>query len=597
MLRQELKGRDMSRQTVRAVALENLLAGLRLGLFPDSAKVEADAGALSRIANWRAVAELSRFHHVHGLLLRGLQTLPGLLAASGIEAELRAAHKRQVLGGMRQLGALRQVLDCFAEQGEPCLVLKGLPLSARLYGTPFARHSVDVDLLVDNGSFAACRQMLLARGFRTSPDYRETPVRRRWDAMTGKTQTLYHGDGAARVAVELHWRLLANSHYIDTTFNSLYERRSSTRIGSVYIPMLCEADEFVYLMCHGVGHHWRRLKWLADVALLLAAMDEDQYSRVAERCGAARIDAVLESTVGACRGAFQVQPPACSASRRGRRRAAVVLRSLPRTWRSGAMPPFWWKVPLRLALKPSTRFAYHEFLRALTKPTDWRRVDLPDPLFFLYFLLHPVLALGDWMARTWRMHWPFPWARVAGWPRGLEAAVLLGLARLLVKHVPMRYWRAWLTTADTPLATPRHALARTIARTVRSVARRWPLNAVCLPQAMAGQWMLRRRGVASRLWFGVRKAVNGGAANADELEYHAWLTVDGKCVLGGGEIETYAVLPPFDAVPRRDSRPIAPRPANSRRIDRRHSLRVVERQPSVDSTRNNPPRPRSSTPG
>ena len=198
-------------------------------------------------------------------------------------------------------------------------------------------------------------------------------------------------------------------------------------------------------------------------------------------------------------------------------------------------------------------------------------------------------------------------SRVAGWPRGLEAAVLLGLARVLVKYVPMRHWRTWLTTADIPPATPHHAppRVRAIARTVRSVARRWPLNAVCLPQAMAGQWMLRRRGFASRLWFGVRKAADGGAGNAARLEYHAWLTVDGECVLGGGETETYAVLPPFDAVPQRDSgveqggRPIAPKPANHRRIGCKHSLRVAARKLSVDSRNNSPrpPRSRSSAPG
>lgn len=556
---------DAPRQAVSATALEDLLAGLRLGLFPSSPRIEADAAALSRVSNWRDVAELSRFHQVHGLLLQGLQTLPDVLAASGIEAELQAAQKRQALAVMRQLGALRQALDCFREQDVPCMVLKGLPLSERLYGTPFARRSVDVDLLVDRGSFAACRQMLLASGFAHAPDYRETPARRRWDAMTGKTQTFTSGDGATRVAVELHWRLLANPHYIDTAFKPLYQRRSSTRIGSTPMPTLGETDEFVYLMCHGVGHNWRRLKWLADVALLLSAMDEDQYRRVAERCSAAHIDAVLESTVGACRSAFQIEPPARRHAQTGRRRAAVVLRSLPRTWRTGTMPPFWWKVPLRVALKPSARFACHELLRALTKPVDWQRIDLPDQLFFLYFLLRPVFAIGDWMTKTWRArraqgkaHWPLPWSRVSGWPRGLEAAALLGLARLLVKHVPMRYWRPWLITAETPLATPRRlALAYTVARTVRSVARRRPLNAVCLPQAMAGQWMLRRRGVASRLWFGVRKAAatNDSVAKVAELEYHAWLTVNGKCVLGGGETETYSAMPPFDAAPRRNIAP------------------------------------------
>ena len=559
--KQDVEEKDVSRQAIRAASraasLENLLAALRIGLFPTSASAQDDAVALSHMAaggagrgaaNWRSVAELSLFHHVPGLLLQGLRTLPGLLAASGVEAELRAAHKRQVLGCMRQLGALRQALECFEEHGEPHLVLKGLPLSARLYGTPFARRAVDVDLLVRAGSFGTCRRMLLDKGFRAQPEYRGTPVRRRWDAITGKTETLLHGEGAAAVAVELHWRLLANPGYIDTTFRLLHERRSATRVGGVMVPTLGVVDEFVYLMCHGVGHNWRRLKWLADAALLLSAMDEAQYREVAERCGRARIEAVLESTVAACRTAFHVHPPAGSRSRKGRRRAAVVLRSLPRTWRTGHMPPFWWKVPLRLALKPSARFAGHEFLRALTKPADWRRVDLPDSLFFLYFLLRPLLALGDWTTSAWRAHWPFPWSRVAGWPRGLEAAALLGVARLLVRHVPMRYWRAWLTTADAPLAAPRHAVAHTIARSVRSVARRRPLRAVCLPQAMAGQWMLRRRGVPSRLWFGVRKGPDAGG-----LEYHAWLTVDGECVLGGGETETFTALPPFDAVPRASS--------------------------------------------
>ena len=290
------------------------------------------------VADWRTVAELALFHHVPGLLLQGLQTAPALLAASGVEAELRSVHKRQVLACMRQLGALRQSLECLAEHGEPCLVLKGLPLSARLYGTPFARHAVDVDLLVAGGAFGTCRRMLLDKGFRAQPEYRQTPVRRRWDAITGKTETLLHGEGRAAVAVELHWRLLANPGYIDTDFNLLHGRRSATRIGGLVVPTLGAVDEFVYLMCHGVGHNWRRLKWLADAALLLSAMDEAQYREVAGRCGRARIEAVLESTVAACQTAFHVHPPAGVRSREGRRRAAVVLRSLPRTWRTGDMP-------------------------------------------------------------------------------------------------------------------------------------------------------------------------------------------------------------------------------------------------------------------
>ena len=178
----------------------------------------------------------------------------------------------------------------------------------------------------------------------------------------------------------------------------------------------------------------------------------------------------------------------------------------------------------------------------------------------------------------------------------LEAALLLLLARLLIMHVPMRYWRRRLTTADPPApaegrtvdmrvafspgeteasasagerppqspvpeasaretsagAAQRIAsagcvsgrrLSRRVARIVRKIASHPPFKAVCLPQAMAAQWMLRRRGMESRLSFGARRKGEGR-----DLEFHAWLNAGGECVLGGDEIETYAALPPFDDV-------------------------------------------------
>ena len=158
----------------------------------------------------------------------------------------------------------------------------------------------------------------------------------------------------------------------------------------------------------------------------------------------------------------------------------------------------------------------------------------------------------------------------------LEAVFALLLARLLVGYVPMRYWRRRLDTSSEPSPDPegygafrwpgarsggdhrkaraapvgreedRGALppearvSRRVGRMVRRVARRVPFRAVCLPQAMAAQWMLRRRGVRSRLVFGARR----GAAPDRTLEFHAWLIVAGECVIGAAEVESYTPLPP-----------------------------------------------------
>lgn len=120
-----------------------------------------------------------------------------------------------------------------------------------------------------------------------------------------------------------------------------------------------------------------------------------------------------------------------------------------------------------------------------------------------------------------------------------EAAVWLGLAWALVRHVPMRYWRRHLN-AGVAAGSPADAgpLPRRVAGIVRAVARRLPVEAACLPRAMAAQWMLRRRGVASRLLFGVR-----GGPDDRRREYHAWLVGDGGAIIGGREAGRYAAFP------------------------------------------------------
>ena len=84
---------------------------------------------------------------------------------------------------------------------------------------------------------------------------------------------------------------------------------------------------------------------------------------------------------------------------------------------------------------------------------------------------------------------------------------------------------------------------RKVGRIVGKVAHHLPFRVRCLPQAMAGQWMLRRRGVRSTLVFGVRR----GVAKDNHLEFHAWLIAGGECVLGGAEVGSYTAFPPFAA--------------------------------------------------
>lgn len=128
----------------------------------------------------------------------------------------------------------------------------------------------------------------------------------------------------------------------------------------------------------------------------------------------------------------------------------------------------------------------------------------------------------------------------------LEAALALLVARVLVGQVPARYWWRCIDTGpDSPSgpedpAAPRRGFPRRAGRIVRKVARHAPFRALCLPQAMAAQWMLRRRGVQSRMVFGARR----GSTPERAIDFHAWLIAGGECVIGAEEVDTYSPFTP-----------------------------------------------------
>lgn len=66
-------------------------------------------------------------------------------------------------------------------------------------------------------------------------------------------------------------------------------------------------------------------------------------------------------------------------------------------------------------------------------------------------------------------------------------------------------------------------------------ARYSPVSLVCFPQCLAASEMLRHRGIASRLHYGV-------ARDGDKLVTHTWLEAGGEIVIGGEVAAEYSTL-------------------------------------------------------
>lgn len=137
------------------------------------------------------------------------------------------------------------------------------------------------------------------------------------------------------------------------------------------------------------------------------------------------------------------------------------------------------------------------------------------------------------LASAWRL----------GGRRGLliaEASLFLLAARIAVAVLPFRRVVRWLGKPVAPSALVQPA-ARTrpdddatmVSWAVRFAAGRLPVEAVCLPQAMAARAMLKRRGIAATLHLGVWRDHAAAVKIApDTPPAHAWLDAAGQRITG-----------------------------------------------------------------
>jgi len=136
----------------------------------------------------------------------------------------------------------------------------------------------------------------------------------------------------------------------------------------------------------------------------------------------------------------------------------------------------------------------------------------------------------------------------------VEALWALALARLLLLILPFPTAMAWLgLQMGSAMAVEGNAAMWEIRNDVKTAVRRAsrvaPFRAVCLQQAVAASVLLRRRGLASEIHFGVARPDRSSGQPGDSLTAHAWTTCAGETVTGGANKEGFVPIAIF--VPRR----------------------------------------------
>ena len=183
-------------------------------------------------------------------------------------AALLSCHQKHTLDTLAQKAVLHRLEKLFEENGIEFSVLKGMGLADQIYNEPELRQTNDIDILIPVQAADAAIRLLTITGFVYRPhtinkNVRTTQRRQLSDMNLFKDLTFL--DPQFSKIIELHQRLfMVEPRGFTRDFNS--------SIGFQKIPTIANAHYCLYLILHGVVSIWNRLKWVADLTLLVRHM-------------------------------------------------------------------------------------------------------------------------------------------------------------------------------------------------------------------------------------------------------------------------------------------------------------------------------------
>ncbi len=115
-----------------------------------------------------------------------------------------------------------------------------------------------------------------------------------------------------------------------------------------------------------------------------------------------------------------------------------------------------------------------------------------------------------------------------------EALIQLFIYRLRVSFRPSSEWMPKSSAGSSKLLTgDKREKVRLVAAVINGLADRTPWASTCLVKALAAAYMLNKREIPQKLHIGVARTPS------KDFKAHAWLSVDGKIIVGGGNLEDF----------------------------------------------------------
>jgi hypothetical protein len=390
------------------VEAEILLGCARPEMGPET--VEYVREALEAEINWDQLLKHAAYHGVIPLLVRNLIRHFECQVPSEILHHLKDVSNSIAHQNLRFTGELLRLLRRFEEKKIRALPIKGPILAVTSYRNVSLRTFSDLDILVCKADMLRSKDLLISESYypQLSLDHDEEA------AYLSSHHDYKFARSDSDLLVDLQWSISQWSLPFEIDFEEIWKSHVVIPVGGRTVRTITPEILIVLLCVHGTKHRWSRLKWIIDISGLMtnsANLNWDRVLNESRRVGAHRMLLLGLLLTKISLGSqipdrVERQIVACSSVHVIARRVVERLFTQPETNLLSEIkegPLFFWSARERWRDKLSIAKRYlPEYVSRLLVPNqrDKKFIWLPPSLQLLYYLVHPVRLLSDYL----RMH-------------------------------------------------------------------------------------------------------------------------------------------------------------------------------------------------
>lgn len=361
-----------------------VLACARASICP--ARVGEIRQAAAQRVDFVKAVELASRHSLAPCVIEQLQQHAAAALPESVLVEFRRRLRTHILRSMQLTTQLFQILDRLKAQGIRALVFKGPVLAQQLYGQPFCREFVDLDILVPTEAVGQVIALLSADGFEAKfglTPGQLTRFQRNWCEMG-----LYNR--AKKILVEIHWLLFPPDYSFSPAAEMPWEATKEVFIAQQSVTTLSIENQLLFACLHQAKHNWSRFGWIMDLAALVKQSPHMNWKEVQHRAGRFGTARMIRVSLQLIQNLFGVPLPSAIAewAALDKQSESIARRVEQRLLSAGpnAGEPIRTDPLFRAAMESKyDRAAYWFQLIFRPTPLEWALLPLPDWLRGVYY--------------------------------------------------------------------------------------------------------------------------------------------------------------------------------------------------------------------